>query len=208
MLKFSEIFEFSREHSWILNQFWSNSDVKSSFGSIPRRPNLSTQGYTAKLTLAGVRVMVNPPPARDSWTLRQELRWWTCSRSLRSDLALLRVNVRFVKIPPSRCRCDQDKTLQQPNPHRDSVRLRSSNRMGKPLTCREQERPSVVPMWKLNPRARYICENQIKWNKLWQTRSRLYRSQLFGRLKWEKWKRKWENVMLQRRWKVNRRISL
>ena len=30
-------------NSWILKQFWPNSDVKSSFGSVPRRSNLSTQ---------------------------------------------------------------------------------------------------------------------------------------------------------------------
>ena len=28
---------------WILTEFWPNSDVKSSNGSIPRRSNLSTQ---------------------------------------------------------------------------------------------------------------------------------------------------------------------
>ena len=49
-----------------------------------------------------------------------------------------------------------------------------------------------------------ICTRRA--GKLYRARSRLYRSQiLFGRLKWEKWRRKWENVMLQRRWKVNRR---
>ena len=42
-LKFSEIFEFSNENSWILQEFWPNSDLNSSFGSVPRRPNLSTQ---------------------------------------------------------------------------------------------------------------------------------------------------------------------
>ena len=36
-------FEFSSENSWILKEFWPNSDVKSSNGSIPRRSNLSTQ---------------------------------------------------------------------------------------------------------------------------------------------------------------------
>ena len=43
---FSEIFEFSSENSWILKEFWPNSDVKSSNGSIPRRSNLSTQVFT------------------------------------------------------------------------------------------------------------------------------------------------------------------
>ena len=45
MLKFyfSEIFEFSRENSWILKEIWPNSDLKSSNGSFPRRSNLSTQ---------------------------------------------------------------------------------------------------------------------------------------------------------------------
>ena len=43
MLTISEIFEFSSENPWILKEFWPNSDVKSSNGSIPRRSNLSTQ---------------------------------------------------------------------------------------------------------------------------------------------------------------------
>ena len=43
MLKFSEICELSRENSWILKEFWPNSDRNSSFGSVPRRSNLSTQ---------------------------------------------------------------------------------------------------------------------------------------------------------------------
>ena len=43
MLKFSENWEFSNENSWILKEVWPNSDPKSSNGSIPRRPNLSTK---------------------------------------------------------------------------------------------------------------------------------------------------------------------
>ena len=37
----------SSENSWILKEFWLNSDLKSSNGSVPRRSNLSTQ---ARLT--------------------------------------------------------------------------------------------------------------------------------------------------------------
>ena len=57
MLKFSEIFEFSSENSWILKEFWPNSDRKSSNGSVPRRSNLSTQaaGGTALLRCAAKR---------------------------------------------------------------------------------------------------------------------------------------------------------
>ena len=46
MLKFSEFSEFSSEYSWILKEFWPNSDRNSSFGSVPRRSNLSTQAKT------------------------------------------------------------------------------------------------------------------------------------------------------------------
>ena len=51
MLKFnfSEIFEFSSEMYWILKELWTNSDVKSSNGSIPRRPNLSTQAILPRM---------------------------------------------------------------------------------------------------------------------------------------------------------------
>ena len=33
---------------WLLTEFWPNSDVRSSNGSIPRRSNLSTQVRTAE----------------------------------------------------------------------------------------------------------------------------------------------------------------
>ena len=46
-INFSEIFEFSGENSWILQEFWPNSDLKSSNGSVPRRSNLSTKAVTA-----------------------------------------------------------------------------------------------------------------------------------------------------------------
>ena len=39
---FSEFFKI--ENSWILKEFWPNSDRNSSFGSVPRRSNLSTLG--------------------------------------------------------------------------------------------------------------------------------------------------------------------
>ena len=56
MLQFSEIFEFSSENSWILKEFWPNSDVKSSNGSIPRLSNLST-----KVPARVVRPQLPPP---------------------------------------------------------------------------------------------------------------------------------------------------
>ena len=49
MLKFSEFFEFSSENSWILQEFWPNSDLNSSFGSVPRRSNLSTKAEAESL---------------------------------------------------------------------------------------------------------------------------------------------------------------
>ena len=42
MVKNLEFFEFSSKMHWILTEFWPNSDVKSSNGSIPRLSNLST----------------------------------------------------------------------------------------------------------------------------------------------------------------------
>ena len=47
MLKFLEFFEFSGENSWNLQEFWPNSNLKSSSGSVPRRSNLSTGGREA-----------------------------------------------------------------------------------------------------------------------------------------------------------------
>ena len=54
MLKISEIFEFSSEHSWILKEFWPYTDLKSSNGSVPRRSNLSTQVVAEDLVAAGI----------------------------------------------------------------------------------------------------------------------------------------------------------
>ena len=51
-----EFFEFeilmnSSKSFWILTQFWPNSDLKGSNGSVPRRSNLSTQASTSSSTV-------------------------------------------------------------------------------------------------------------------------------------------------------------
>ena len=79
MLKFSELFEFSSENSWILKvffgfqEFWPNSDLNSSFGPVPRRPNLSTQ-VVAELTVraaATFRCLSVATVLRSRWTGRR-----------------------------------------------------------------------------------------------------------------------------------------
>ena len=56
---FPKILKNSSENSWILTEFWPNSDVKGSNGSIPRWSNLSTQSRA---------------PSRCSWGTRHRSR--------------------------------------------------------------------------------------------------------------------------------------